>query len=62
MTFKLEINCDNAAFMEDDHDGYAPAPEIARILREAAMHVQNGSTERKIYDANGNACGQFTLA
>ena len=53
MTFKLEIETDNAAF-----DGEAKLTEIARLLRLVAVCVQN---DRKTYgtlrDVNGNRVG-----
>lgn len=55
MSFKLTIKTDNDAFSEDT------AAEVARILREAADHVERGSTGRGLMDYNGNRVGQFTL-
>jgi hypothetical protein len=55
MKFKLEIECDNAAF-EDD-----PSYEVARILKEAATEkVEQGTLTGKLYDINGNLVGSFT--
>ena len=65
-TFHLTIRCNNAAFCDDDagpgdQDGARNA-EIARILRDLAMHVDNGATGGAIYDANGNRVGEYDLA
>lgn len=54
---KLTMDTRNAAFMEGD-----ARAEIARILREAADHVEQGGEEYFIlYDTNGNAVGSLTL-
>lgn len=50
--FDLHVETDNAAF-ED------PAAETARILREVADRLENGSTEGAIADINGNRVGSF---
>lgn len=58
MKFRLEIECDNAAFDEN------PAPEIARILRHVAERVDGAlvcPTMRGARDVNGNLCCGFTL-
>jgi hypothetical protein len=58
MTFKLEINTDNAAF-----DG-APLLEVARMLRDLASHLEDaGDTiNLPLYDVNGNRVGFAVLA
>lgn len=57
MAFHLNLSTDNAAFEEDQG-----RPEIARILRELANRLEQGSEETgKLYDANGNAVGRWTL-
>jgi hypothetical protein len=62
-TFKLEIQCDNAAFRDDDLGdcgALARGIEISRILKQAAKHIDNnmGFSEEdgvvSLYDANGN--------
>lgn len=58
MKFKLYIDCDNAAF--DNNDG----TEIARILRVIAEAVENHGLPamyQNIYDANGNKTGSYAL-
>lgn len=59
MKFKLEIECNNAAF-ED-----APDDEIARILRSCARRLEIGfegvSGRNALFDANGNRVGTFQL-
>ena len=71
MKFTLEINCNNAAFRDpdaDDDDDESPGvrdatrAEIARILRNAADHVEAGSDGRMLRDTNGNRVGQFDLS
>lgn len=55
MIFALHIHTDNAAF-EDDANA-----EIARILREAARHVEGGTMQRRLHDMNGNTVGRYRL-
>ena len=54
MKATIKIQMDNAAF-ED------PATELARILRDLAKHVENGDTERRLMDHNGNHIGTFSI-
>lgn len=59
--FRLSIECDNAAF--DDENCTA---EIATILRAVAARVENGEEAdffkyRNVQDVNGNVCGTFRL-
>ena len=64
-TFKLSIDCANAAFCE----GQTPtpesaAPELARILRAIAERIESGDTFdtfRNCHDINGNTVGTFAL-
>jgi len=55
MTLTIKINCDNAAF--DDNE----AGEIARILRDLANRIDGygavGGMDRILHDINGNRCG-----
>ena len=56
MKFKLEIDCNNAAF-EDN-----PAGEIARILRQLSEGVESSegvgwSRHWQLCDVNGNVVG-----
>ena len=58
MKFIVEIDCDNAAFMNDDS---APVngQELARILRDIADKAENGQNVDGITlrDINGNSVG-----
>lgn len=66
--FTLTIKTGNAAFRDDsaadedyaDHTD-AAMRECARILREAAKHLENGADHRNLIDANGNKVGVYTL-
>ncbi len=62
MKFKLEIDCDNAAFGDGAQEVGA---EIARILgevRDRICHSELDANELfSIRDANGNTCGGFVL-
>lgn len=56
--FKLEFATDNAPF-----EGEARRDECARILREIADKLENGSQDgAKVYDLNGNAVGRWSLS
>ena len=56
MKFKVEFNCDNAAFDEDSMNS-----EIARLLTEVADKTVNGWMSGSIRDINGNGVGSFEL-
>ena len=57
MNYKIKINCDNAAFAEDE------APEIARILEDLAFKLRSdwGTSEIKLRDINGNIVGSAKM-
>lgn len=55
MTAKITVRMDNAAF------GDTPASELARILRDLAKHIENGDTDRRLMDSNGNRVGAFEI-
>lgn len=58
MKFMLNLTADNAAFDPD------PGPEIARILRKIADHIESGGEYeffQTILDVNGNDVGRFAL-
>lgn len=67
MKFKLTIECDNDAFrdpaVEDERVEFhtrAIVDEVARILNSAANSVRwSMSTDRKLFDANGNKVGEY---
>ena len=53
----IKINTENAAF-EGLDDGLT---EVARILKEIAGKLENGSTPDKLRDLNGNTVGTVTI-
>ncbi|MCK5606938.1 hypothetical protein KAR91_33860 [Candidatus Pacearchaeota archaeon] len=57
MTFKLEINCDNAAF-EDS----GICNELKWITDRVGKRLANRETTGNIYDSNGNKVGTFKLS
>jgi hypothetical protein len=60
-TFTVKIDCDNAAFGEDD---FEKTLEIERILRRVADRVHKGegmSCWETILDSNGKDVGRFAL-
>lgn len=75
MRFQLTIDCDNAAFADDETgevDAYSASRELARILRAAADEVAGGRlldarvddpsmTGRWVRDENGNKVGSYEL-
>lgn len=55
MKFTLEINMDNAAFIDDPF-------ELGRILRKlASFYDANGAQYQEVMDINGNVVGQATI-
>ena len=52
MSFKININTDNAAF----EDGYS---EVVHILRKIADDIERGETEGGIMDILGNKVGKY---
>jgi len=62
MTFKLEINCDNDAFMDRDGDESTlfALSEVKRILKEYADDPAPWGS-KKLYDINANPVGKATI-
>ena len=59
MEATIRINMDNAAF-EDGCDGYS---ELARILKNLSNYLyEQGSTDKNLFDINGNKVGTFEIA
>lgn len=58
---KIEIKTDNAAFSEDELLTIEGRYEIARLLRDIAMKIENFHEDGKIMDVNGNRCGEWSL-
>lgn len=54
MTFRVEIETDNAAF--GDEKG-----ELARILRRLADRLDDGADRGRCFDLNGNVVGRWAL-
>ena len=52
MSFKLNINTDNAAF----DDGYS---EVVHLLRKIADDIESGETEGNIKEVNGATVGKY---
>jgi hypothetical protein len=59
LKFKLNIECGNAAFVDDQN------AEIARILRAVAADLEADTSgrlyEQHFRDSNGNRVGSFKL-
>ncbi len=55
MTFKMEVDMDNAAFEE------RPASELGRLLRQAARKIEQGADGGKLMDINGNSVGRWEV-
>lgn len=61
--FVLRINCDGAAFCDQDGNEDA-ALELARILRNVASDLEGGKSFgyfSSIRDMNGNTCGAVAM-
>lgn len=74
MRFELTIDCDNAAFADDETgevDDYSAAREIGEILSLAQNRVASGDLTvaygvgpgkwRNLHDSNGNTVGRMIL-
>lgn len=57
MRFTLTINCDNAAFDNENRE-----QEVFDILGMVRGLVLDGDTEGTIRDSNGNTVGKFELS
>ena len=57
----IKFSTSNAAFHDDDYDNIAIANECARILKVTASKIQDGYTEGKCIDYNGNVVGEWKL-
>ena len=55
MIFEFKIDSENAAFSE------MPECEIARLLRQTADRIENGSEDGTLTEFNGNKCGNWYL-
>lgn len=58
-SFSLLIHIENDAFVPD------PAPEVVRIMREAAEQIERyglSAFDKVLRDINGNQVGWITLA
>jgi hypothetical protein len=51
----VTIETDNAAFEGD------AGPELSRILRGLARRLEDGETQGRLRDSNGNTVGRFEL-
>lgn len=60
MKFKLEFDCDNAAF-DRDHLGEVEPYEISTVLGNARSKVDRGFRSGTIVDSNGNTIGSWEL-
>lgn len=64
MRFRLEFDCDNAAFFDDSNNDneFNPNNEIAGILIELGKKYRNNySINCTIFDSNGNKIGKAKL-
>ena len=66
--FKMTIDTGNGAFRnefgETDEEIKQLDPsswELRRILKEVEDNLENGSTQGKIFDVNGNRVGEWSL-
>lgn len=64
MKFQLTIDCDNAAFQDENND-ISYSAEVARILRSLADSVEHNATidfEKTLRDINGNVVGKAIVS
>ena len=59
----ITIKTGNAAFYNDNEDGHAPGPELARILRGLAATLECDPPDypERLLDHNGNAVGTVAI-
>lgn len=55
MKLRIEINCDNAAFLSD------PVSEVARIMGKIVEELDPDQGKVKVRDINGNVVGYWEL-
>ena len=63
MQFQVTIDCNNAAFIDENGD-ISYSPEVARILRSLADTVERNATidfEATLQDINGNSVGKAVI-
>lgn len=63
-TVTVTIRTEGAAFRgdrTDETDDSLNRDEVARLIREAAVWIEQGATARPLVDYNGNAVGSFTV-
>lgn len=62
MTITITIDCDNAAFHDDEGHQHA-GPEVARILRDYADEITDEThpEDMKLRDVNGNTVGRVSV-
>lgn len=58
--FKLEIDCGNAAFHDDNGD-FDPGQELASILHTVRRQVADGHDGGVCHDSNGNRVGSWYI-
>lgn len=56
--FKMTIRTDNDAFGDS---AWENREEVARILRNVADALENGTSAAPLHDCNGNTCGRFDM-
>jgi hypothetical protein len=62
MRFRLEMDCDNAAFGEEADSTLGDAvPEIVRILGRVMKGLEAGADSGSIMDVNGNKVGTWEI-
>lgn len=59
----ITIKMNNAAFSNDDGEGLARGPELARILRGLADRIADDPDPSgcPLHDVNGNRVGEFAV-
>lgn len=64
MKFKLEFDCNSAAFVRDlgDNEFALEVYEVSNILHGVAGRVAFGDTDGTILDCLGNTVGSWELA
>ena len=59
--FTMDIECDNAAFCDDDGD-FDPNEELSRIIGYVKCKINDGHWLGNCYDTNGNKVGRWEIS
>lgn len=62
MTFTLEVQCDNAAFEDNDEELVGILLKVAASLKANTLWKHEEGGEGNLFDSNGNHVGGWSMA